>query len=337
MEDGPYGGLLPLAPPGGGLARDPRDPRAGEAIRRAAGPGELEPGCLALLGVPFDWAVPGRPGARFGPSAIRDELARATVWHPGLGLDLRRGPALCDLGDVAVAPGDVVETQRRVARVVQAVAAAGAVPVVLGGDHSVTVGTVRGLAGAWGPLGLVHFDAHHDAREPVAGFCSSGTVLRLLLEDGRRPLCGRRTVQIGIAPWRNSPHYSAYLAAHGVLSLEAAEVRRLGMEAVVARAARATAGGPFAISFDLDVLAAAYAPGVSAPVTAGLDPGEAAAAVQLLAQLPGCVGMDIVECSPPLDRDGFTARAAAELVLALWAGKALAARAGQEETCRRGE
>lgn len=104
------------------------------------------------------------------------------------------------------------------------------------------------------------------------------------------------------------------------------EVRRLGIGTAVARAVRAVAGGKFGLTFDLDVLAAAYAPGVSAPATAGLAPGEAAEAVRLLSALPGCVGMDLVECSPLLDPEGRTARAAAELVLAFWAGKALAAR-----------
>lgn len=319
----------PLAPAGRGWPADPEERRVGRDLIRPAAPDEVPPGAVALIGVPFDAGVPGRPGARFGPEAVRAELARATAWYPDADLDLADGPPLLDLGDLQVVPGDVAATQERLERVVAAVAARGGLPLVVGGDHSLSVGTVRGLARVHGSLGLVQCDAHHDVRQPAGGFLSSGTPFRLLLEDPRRPLDARRVVQLGIAAWRNSAPHTAYARGKGVRVVTLEAVRRRGIAAAVAAAVRGTAGGPFAVSFDLDAVAAAHAPGVSAPGPCGLPAEEAREAVFHLALLPACVGMDLVECAPALDPEGRTARLAAELTLAFWTGRALARRLRQ--------
>lgn len=306
---------------------DPRDRVLGQVVQAWPTAAAAD---VAIVGVPFDTAVLGRRGARFGPAAIRAALYRAYTWGGELGVDLAEDLRLADCGDVRVAHTSVERTHARLRRVVAAVAASGAVPCVLGGDNSLSFATIAGLLDATGgSLGLVVLDAHHDLREPHDGEINSGTPYRRVLELPGEPVRPEHVVQIGLAPFRNSRHYAAHARALGLHLIPARAVHQQGPEAVAAQAlavATAAAGGRFFLSVDLDVCDPAFAPGTSAHSPGGLLPFEVLELVLALARHPGCAGFDLVETAPPLDVQAATSELAATVVLYFLAGRALARR-----------
>ncbi len=278
---------------------------------------------VALLGVPFDTAAIGRRGAREAPAAIRRALFRMTAFDLESGIDLAERLRLIDLGDVAVVHGDPRETHRRTAAVVAEVARRGLRPLILGGDHSLSYATIRGLREGLGgkPIGVVQFDAHHDLREPLEDEITSGTPFRRLLEEGI--LEGRRLVQIGLLGGRNSRFYAEAARQYGIRTIPAARVHRGELEAIAAEALAAVAEGTagFFVSFDVDVFDPAYAPGVSALSPGGLTAVEGLTLMRRLAAHPACLGMDLVEAAPPLDPDGRTVALAAAVAYAFLVGQ----------------
>jgi len=168
-----------------------------------------------IVGAPFDWGVTYRPGARFGPKAIREaDYGAMDGYRPHLptGIDALGVLGVVDIGDVYVVPGQIEESIRRIADAVETVSRSGAVPIVLGGDHTITYPNATGVARVhgFGDVGLVHFDAHADAGNLQNGYLyGHGTPMRRLIESGAVP--GHRFVQIGNAV---PPIFAAYLAAH---------------------------------------------------------------------------------------------------------------------------
>ncbi|HXF69173.1 MAG TPA: formimidoylglutamase [Thermoflexus sp.] len=298
---------------------DPHDVRVGDLQV-----GELERARIALMGVPFDTAVIGRRGAREAPTAIRRALYRMTAFDLESGIDLAERLRVIDLGDVAVVHGDIHETHRRVAAVVAQVVRRGLRPLILGGDHSLSYATIRGLKeGLEGrPIGVIQFDAHHDLREPVDGEITSGTPFGRLLAEGI--LEGARLVQIGLLGGRNSRFYAETARRYGIRTVPAARVHGGDPEAIAAEALAAVVEGTagFFISFDMDVFDPAYAPGVSALSPGGLTAFEGLSMVRRLAAHPACLGMDLVETAPPLDPDGRTVALAAAVAYAFLVGQA---------------
>ncbi|HEX6989711.1 MAG TPA: agmatinase family protein [Bacillota bacterium] len=325
--DRPYEGL-PLTREKAWSA-DPNDRPVGLwlwAGKAAGAPDATDDGSAAhavIVGVPFDGAVIGRPGARGGPAAVRAAVGRLATYDPATDLDLAEWLRVCDAGDVEVVRGDAAETHRRLEAVAAAVARR-SVPVIIGGDHSISYGSVRGVAAAHGTLGVLQFDAHHDVRELRDGRISSGTPFRRLLEDEPRRIDPARFVQVGIAPWRNSPVYTRFVLDQGIQIVSSGEVHARGIDVITGRALERVSphGEPFFVSFDLDVLDAAHAPGVSAPTSGGLAVHQAAVAVRAAARHPACVGLDLVELAPMLDPSGRSAQAAAMLVLEFLGGLA---------------
>jgi formimidoylglutamase len=306
---------------------DPHDRVLGQVVQdwRA-----VETPDVAIVGVPFDTAVLGRRGARFGPTAIRAALYRAYTWGGELGVDLAEDLVLADCGDVRVVHTSVERTHARLRQVVAAVAASGAVPCVLGGDNSLSFATIAGLVDATGgPLGLVVLDAHHDLREPYDGEINSGTPYRRVLELPGQPVRPEHVVQIGLAPFRNSRYYAEWARAQGLHAIPARAVHQQGPAAAAAQAlgvATAAPSGRFFLSVDLDVCDPACAPGTSAHSPGGLLPFEILELVLALARHPGCAGFDLVEAAPPLDVQSATSELAATVVLYFLAGRALARR-----------
>jgi agmatinase len=313
--------------------RDPDDVLVGQIVQSWE---EATAADLALVGVPFDTSVLGRRGARFGPAGIRQVLLSSAACAPGLGVDLAAGPRFVDFGDVDVVHTDVAETHRRVETVVAGICRLGATPVVLGGDHGTSYATILGLANAGGgPVGVVQIDAHLDVRALHRGEISSGTPFRRLLEAPGDVLRGSNLVQLGIGDWRNSRRYLDYSSAQGTLVIPARAVHQRGPEAVVGDAlTRATDGTRgFFVSFDLDALDPAYAPGVSAHAPGGLTAVEALEIVFQLGQHPLCRGFDLVELAPPLDVQDLSSHLAAALTLHFLAASAIRLeRRGQQQT-----
>jgi len=260
-------------------------------------------GCrVALLGLPDDAGIRlnhGRPGAAEGPAAFRAALARYGVAEPAG----NPWPIVFDAGDVV--PGSTLtETHARVTVAAAAVVAAGLLPVAIGGGHDLTYAFVRAVAARNPRIAGVYFDAHLDVRETEG----SGMSFRRLVED-----CGVAALHLhGFRPAVNSRTHLEWFHAHG------------GALHADAEAPAFPAGPPaFFVSFDLDVLDMAYAPGVSAPNPAGWPPERAEHWLQRCGADPRVVCFDLMELSPPHDADGRTARLAAHLFLSFLAGFAL--------------
>ncbi|HEX6040498.1 formimidoylglutamase [Longimicrobium sp.] len=297
---------------------DPRDPRA-PALLQPYREGEPLDGRTVVLGFPYDGGIPSRPGARFGPRAIREALASFGS-HDG---EKDVTPVL-DLGDVALPQMNGADAHAKVQEAARQVFASGALPVFLGGDHGITGSIVRGLADARPHIGLalMNIDAHLDVREyEDEAHLSSGTPFRRAMETPI--LDGAHVTMIGIRRFANSRYYLDFAAAQGIRLSTVEEVQSHGA-ATVAKAAlyRATTGADaLYLSIDMDAADAAFAPGVSAPGTGGLTAREMIDIVRTVAVDPRLVGADIMETSPPYDPDGRTARLAARLLLEILAAR----------------
>jgi formimidoylglutamase len=293
-------------------APDPRDPRAASLLRSAEPATELR-GRWALLGLPYDGGIPSRPGARFGPRALREALGAF-----GASDGERDASPVVDLGDLALPSMSGAAAHARIEEGAREVFAAGARGLFVGGDHGCTGSVLRGLAAARpeARLALVTLDAHLDVREyEDAASLSSGTPFRRALETA--VLSGERTAMIGIRRFANSPYYLSWAREQGIRLFGVEEVAERGGAAVAAEALEHAARDADAVylSVDLDAADAAVAPGVSAPGIGGLSSREMIELVARIAADPRLVGADLMELSPPYDADGRTARLAARLML----------------------
>ena len=306
----PLAGLRP--------APDPRDPRA-PALLRPWSAGEPIDGRTVILGLPYDGGIPSRPGARFGPKAIREALASFGTFDGA-----RELQSVVDLGDLALPGMNGADAHARIEQAARRVFAAGARPVFLGGDHGCTGSIVRGFAAARpdARLALMNVDAHLDIREyEDDAHLSSGTPFRRAMETD--VLDGARVAMIGIRRFANSQYYLDFAARNGVHLTTVDEVQAHGA-AKAARAAlyRATSGADaFYLSIDMDAADAAYAPGVSAAGIGGLTAREMIDIVRAAAADPRLVAADIMETSPPHDADARTAKLAARLLLEILAAR----------------
>jgi agmatinase len=276
----------------------------------------------AAVGVPFDTATSFRPGARFGPEGIRSASVLLRPYHPSLGIDILEALAVVDYGDLPVAPGDTEGTYRRIEVGLAPLVDAGVLPLVLGGDHSITLAELRALARRHGPMALVHLDSHTDTwDEYFDQRYFHGTTFKRAVEEGL--IEPSASVQAGM---RGSLFSSGDLddaRALGFTVIASEDLRALGPEGY-ARTVRERIGDrPVFFSFDIDFLDPAFAPGTGTPEVAGFSTAEALALLRALRGIR-LVGCDIVEVAPPYDGPGQpTALAAANIALDLLALRAL--------------
>jgi agmatinase len=257
---------------------------------------------VAILGVPFDTATSYRTGARFGPSAIRDQSQLLRPWHTELAIDVFGSLSVIDGGDLAITPGNAERTAEQIATGLEPVIAAGALPLVLGGDHSIVLGELRAHARARGPVGVVLLDAHADTWEAYYGErYFHGTPFKRALEEGL--IDPQRSLLAGM----RGPLYAASdleePRSWGFEIVSCDELRGWTPGEYGRRVRERVGGGPSYLSFDIDVLDPAFAPGTGTPETAGLFPHEALAYLRALAGVP-FVGYDVVEVSPQFDGPG---------------------------------
>ncbi len=305
--------------------RDPfSSPRFGQIATFMLLPAVASPEGLdvALLGIPYDGGVSYRPGARFGPRAVREQSSLIRPWHPVLKVHPFERLRVADCGDVDVVPTSIEQTYTAITAKIDAVIAAGAAPVCVGGDHSITLGILRCLAKRFGPLGLVHFDAHPDTWDQYFGSkFFHGTPFRRAVEE--RLIDPRRMIQVGIRGPLYGPEDFAFHDEHGIEVVRIEAVKEHGTAWVAERFARLR-GAPVYCSFDIDAVDPAFAPGTGTPEVGGLTSYEAQALVRSLAGLE-LVGADVVEVSPPYDGPGqVTALLAANLLFELVSLLALA-------------
>jgi agmatinase len=284
-------------------------------------PASLADADVVVVGAPYDGGASYRGGARFGPSAIRtaDYLP-----HDGsrpslaLGTDPLRDLTVRDAGDVEMFAGDIDRSCRDLEVAVQAVAEAGAVPVVLGGDHTVTWPDVTGVARVhgWGRVGVVHFDAHADTGDSSFGsLIGHGQPMRRLIESGA--VRGDRFVQVGLRGYWPPPDVLDWMAGQGMRSFEMSEIVRRGLDACLTQAFEIVTDDCDAVflSVDIDVVDPGHAPGTGTPEPGGLTARELLDAVRRVGLELPLVGMDVVEVSPPYDHADVTAALANRVVL----------------------
>jgi agmatinase len=268
---------------------------------------------IAVTGIPFDQAVTNRPGARLGPRAIREASALQSPDAPyGWGFDVMEEFAIADHGDMAFDYATPAEVPARIEAHAAAILDQGAAMVTLGGDHSISLPLLRAHAARHGPLGLVQFDAHTDTwADDDAGRVDHGTGFYKAVKEGL--VDPARSVQVGIRT--DNPD------TLGIEIIDAAELHRIGPAACAERIRARLGQGASYLSFDIDALDPAFAPGTGTPVWGGMSSAQAAAILRGLAGI-NLVGGDVVEVSPPFDPAGITAVAGAHVaveILCLWA------------------
>jgi guanidinopropionase len=260
---------------------------------------------IGIIGVPFDGGTTNRPGPRHAPRQMRDMSQMIRRVNPALRVCPYDLANIADLGDADVNPADLKDALQRIEGTFDKVVALGIRPLSAGGDHLVSYPILRAL-GRRRPLGMIHFDAHTDLFDGYfGGFkITHGTPFRRAIEDG--VLDPRRTVQIGIRGSMYDYEDREFASKSGVRIIEIEEFARLGVDKTMAEARRIVGEGPIYVSFDIDALDPAYAPGTGTPEVAGFTNREAIAMVRAMRGLQ-IAGADVVEVSPPFDPSGYTA------------------------------
>jgi agmatinase len=273
-------------------------------------------------GIPFDTATSYRTGPRFGPEAIRSASALIRPYNPGLDVNVIDALQLVDYGDVPVSPGDTERTYAQIEEALAPVVEAGVFPAAMGGDHSITLAELRALTKRHGPLALVQLDSHGDTWEQYFGQkYFHGTTFKRAVEEGL--LDASASVQAGM---RGSLYGAEDIQVSrdlGFTVLTTDVLRDLGPRAYGELVRERVGTRPVFMSFDIDFLDPAFAPGTGTPEVGGFSTAEALAFLRSLKgiRLEGC---DVVEVSPPYDGPGMvTALAAANVLYELISLRAL--------------
>jgi agmatinase len=272
---------------------------------------DLENADAAIVGAPFDTGGTFRIGARFGPESIRSVSHLLRRYNPGLDVGMFDYLSVIDYGDVPVVPGYIEESYRRIAEGLEPIHRSGVVPVVLGGDHSIALPELRAAAAVHGPLALVQYDSHPDTWDAYFGQKHThGTPFRRAVEEGL--LDPSRSIQVGMrgsiydaGDWNDAREMGFDLVPTD-------EVRELGIPAVVERVRERVGDARAYVSFDVDFVDPAFAPGTGTPEIGGFTSREAQEFVRGLAGLE-IVGCDVVEVLPPYDTAQITALLAANV------------------------
>ncbi|HEU0193853.1 MAG TPA: agmatinase [Gaiellales bacterium] len=269
----------------------------------------LEDVDAVVVGIPTDDAVSFKSGARFGPEGIRSASALLRPYNPYLAIDVNDALSMVDYGDAPTVPGYHEETLRRIEEFLRPVHAAGVVPLCLGGDHSMVLAELRAAAAAHGPLALVHLDAHADVWEQYYGVrYFHGTVFKRAVEEGL--VDPAASVQAGM---RGTLYAAADERAPAELGYEALTWEQLSAltPQEYGDRVRARAGGrPAFLSFDIDFVDPAFAPGTGTPEVGGPTSAQALSYLRALTGID-FRGFDCVEVSPPYDPSGITSWLAA--------------------------
>jgi agmatinase len=299
---------------------EPRGPVDSSQVPRFAGPAtfarlprldEVARVDVAVVGVPFDAGVSYRPGARFGPSAVREASRLLRPYHPGLDVSPFAAVQVADAGDITCNPFDIAEAIESIEGAAAGLQADGTRLVTIGGDHTIALPLLRALSKRHGPLAVLHFDAHLDTWDTYFGAeYTHGTPFRRAVEEGivdtealchvgtRGPLYGKRD----LAEDRR--------LGFGILT--SADVMRRGVDEVVDALRQRVGGRPLYVSVDIDVLDPAHAPGTGTPEAGGLTSREL---LEILRGLAGAdlVGADVVEVAPAYDHAEITSIAASHV------------------------
>ena len=270
---------------------------------------------VAFFGVPFDSGATYRPGTRFGPQGIRRATNLFGTYSYELGVDLREQVNMVDLGDVFTIPGNLEKSFDQISQAMAHVVRSGAMPIVLGGDHSIGFPTIRGLAPHLdGNIGIIHFDRHVDTQETDLDERMHTTPWFHATNIKNAP--ATNLVQVGIGGWQ-APRPGVQVGRErGTTVITVGDVERTGWEIVVETALEVAWKNAKAVylSFDIDVFDAGFVPGTGWPEPGGLLPREGLNMVRAIAK-EGLAGIEVVECSPPYDTSEQTALLSARVIM----------------------
>ncbi|ARU62829.1 formimidoylglutamase [Tumebacillus avium] len=309
-----------LKTPDAAAFRDQMETKVARWISQWDGTEELIAG---VIGIPLSKPSISVSGASTTPAAIRTAFKSFTTYSLEYGVDLQTLPVR-DLGDIAMHVTDNAESHRRIEESLRALyqKQPDLIPIIFGGDHSITCPSMKAFVDRHPgkKVGIIHFDAHHDVRNFEDGGVSNGTPFRGILESGI--VSGKNIVQIGIRGFMNSKPYHDYVTGHGVTVFTARDVHRQGMEAILTQALEIAGDGTdvLYVSFDVDVIDQAYAPGCPAIGTGGMNPWDAMDALHRLGTLPQVQGLDFVCIDPTVDVRNVTSRLAVQFMLTFLAG-----------------
>ncbi|MDD9266803.1 formimidoylglutamase [Paenibacillus sp. GCM10023248] len=317
-QDIPY-----LRAPDQAAFRDRMETKVAHWLRQWDG---SEPLLAGIIGVPLSKSSISHSGASATPASIRAAFKSFTTYSLEYGVDLQ-DLAVRDFGDIQMHVTDIAECHRRIEESLRALyrKQPALIPIIVGGDHSTSCPSLKAFADRYPGrnVGIIHFDAHHDVRNFEDGGATNGTPFRGILESG--VVQGRHIVQIGIRGFMNSKPYHEYVINQGVHVFTSRDVRRMGIDAVLDQAL-ALAGqetDALYVSFDVDVIDQAYAPGCPAIGTGGMHPWDAMDALHRLGALPQVQGLDMVCIDPTVDVRNVTSRLAVQFMLSFLAGVAL--------------
>jgi len=265
-----------------------------------------------IVGAPFDTASSYRTGSRFGPSAIRNISALIKPNNVNLQVNVLEGLTGADYGDINIVPGYIEPTYEQIEKELQPIVDSGAIPIILGGDHSISLANLRAIAKKHGPVALVHFDSHADINDTVFGQkYNHGTVFRRALEEGL--IDPDHTIQIGMRGSLYDP--DEHRIAREELGFDLVPthaIREMGIDKLVERILNRVGNKKVFLTFDIDFVDPAYAPGTGTPEVGGFTSHETLTILRALRNL-NYVGCDIVEVAPQYDPSEMTAFMAANV------------------------
>lgn len=293
----------------GAFLNSPRVKPSAEALKEHAG-------SVAFMGVPFDGMCISRTGTNFGPKAIREASEQFSPYNSSLNIDLSNAFKLIDCGDAFVIPGSAEKTFDAFGKTLDIMHENNIMPVVFGGDHSTTIPNIQAFARKYSSPGLILVDSHYDTAESLGGERLSHTCpIARAVDAGFDP---SKIVIIGINGWLNPRVEQQYAIEHGITVIYLEEIIEIGISAAAKKARSIVEEGTDGIymTFDIDAIDGAYAPGTGVPAMGGLTSREAISLVRELGGAGGGLkGFDIMEVSPSYDHDGITSRLATCLTL----------------------
>ena len=267
---------------------------------------------FVIAGAPFDTASSFRSGSRFGPNAIRNISAMMKPNNVIMQVNIMDGLKGGDIGDFNVTPGYIHPTYQAIEEGVAGILKENACPIVLGGDHSITLAELRAAAKKYGPVALVHFDSHSDLCDEVFGQkYNHGTPFRRALEENL--MDASHSIQVGMRGSLYDPDEHKMAAELGMKLIPAHKVREMGLKTLVKTILERVGDKPCFLTFDIDFVDPAYAPGTGTPEVGGFTSLEALDLVRKIKDL-NFVGFDLVEVLPAYDHGEITAYLAANIV-----------------------
>jgi agmatinase len=267
---------------------------------------------VAFIGIPFDTATTHRVGSRFAPAEIRENSRLLRPYNPAQKIDIFEYCSAVDYGDVNVVPGYIERTYDRVVETMQPIFDAGVIPIAMGGDHSITLGELRAAASKHGKIALVQFDSHCDVWQEYFGEkYNHGTPIHYAVKEGL--IATENSIQLGIRGSLYSPDDTEAAQRLGLEVLPAREMANMEAAQIIGRITDRVKDRPAFLSFDIDFVDPAFAPGTGTPEVGGPTSGEALEIVRGLTSLD-FIGFDLVEVIPQYDSGQITSLLAANLM-----------------------